>query len=466
MASSRRWFRADADGSHDEPSVTSSHASARVTVAVGRALASHVPRGSKVAVALSGGRDSIALFDATLAEASVHALDVVAVHVHHGLSAHADAWVRFCARLCSACSVPLIERRVDVARGPRKSVEAEARHSRYRALADAAASAGADVVLLAHHQDDQAETVLLQLLRGAGPQGLAAMPEARTDATGLKWLRPLLDVPRAAIDAYVRERHLVWVDDDSNADVRYMRNALRERVVPALASTAPGYPGTVARAAAHQAEAARLADDLASLDAAESFDGATLSRVALAELPAHRARNVLRWFLRERGLSPPSSARLAAMCDQLRNARVDARTCMRHAGAEIGVHRNRIVVHAPPPASFEYEWSGDAVVALPHGVLRFDRCIGSGIKAALLRSGRVVIRSRRGGERIQLAANRPRQALKSLLQHADIPTWMRQGLPLVFCGDALAGVPQIGVDMNFAASAGEDGFELQWDERA
>src|SRR5439155_1569529 len=133
MASSRRWSRADADGSHDEPSVAPTPASARVTVAVSRAIALHAPRGAKVAVALSG----------------------------------------------------------------------------------------ADVVLLAHHQDDQAETVLLQLLRGAGPQGLAAMPEARTDAMGVKWLRPLIDVPRTAIDAYVHERHLAWVDDDSNADVRY-----------------------------------------------------------------------------------------------------------------------------------------------------------------------------------------------------------------------------------------------------
>src|SRR5207249_8506584 len=164
---------------------------------------------------------------------------------------------------------------------------------------------------------DQAETVLLQLLRGAGPQGLAAMPEARIDATGLKWLRPLLDIPRAAIDAYVKERRLAWVDDDSNADSRYTRNALRSAVVPALASMAAGYPATVARAAAHQAEAAKLIDDLAVLDAADAFDGATLSRKALIELPPHRARNLLRWFLRQRGLSQPSSSRLAAMYDQL-----------------------------------------------------------------------------------------------------------------------------------------------------
>jgi tRNA(Ile)-lysidine synthase len=437
----------------------------RVTAVLRRSFALHVPSGSKLAVALSGGRDSVALFDATLAQAQAQSLAVVAVHVHHGLSVHADAWVRFCTDLCRERGVPMIERRVDVGRAPRKSIEAEARHARYRALADAAASVGADVVLLAHHQDDQAETVLLQLLRGAGPQGLAAMPEARTDAMGLKWLRPLLDVPRAAIDAYVRERQLDWVDDDSNADIRFLRNALRERVVPAIASMAAGYPATVARAAAHQAEAAHLADDLASLDAANSFDGATLSRTVLAELPAYRARNVLRWFLREHGLSAPSSVRLAAMCDQLRNARIDARICLSHAGSEIGVHRDRVVVHAPAAASFEYGWSGEPVVTLPHGVLRFERRAGSGVNAVLLNGGRVVIRSRRGGERMQLAANRPRQALKSLLQQADIPTWARTGLPLVFCDGALAGVPQIGVDMNFAASAGEDGFELLWNER-
>ncbi len=464
MASSRRWFLADAKGRRDEPSVAPAQASSRVTVALGRSFASHLPRGSKVVVALSGGRDSVALFDATLAHASAPALAVVAVHVHHGLSVHADAWVRFCTDLCRERGVPLIERRVDVDRGPRKSVEAEARHARYRALANAAASAGADAVLLAHHQDDQAETVLLQLLRGAGPQGLAAMPEARTDAVGLKWLRPLLDVPRAAIDAYIRERHLAWIDDDSNVDIRYLRNALRERVVPSLASMAAGYPATVARAAAHQAEAARLADDLALLDAADSFDGSTLSRTALAELPAYRARNVLRWFLRVHELPAPSSARLAAMCDQLRNARVDARIRLSHAGAEIGVHRNRVIVHAPAPATFEYDWSGEPVVTLPHGVLQFDRSFGSGVSAALLQGGRVVVRSRRGGERMQLAANRPRQALKSLLQQAHIPAWARMGWPLVFCDDVLAGVPQIGVDMNFAASAGEDGFELLWSE--
>jgi tRNA(Ile)-lysidine synthase len=271
-------------------------------------------------------------------------------------------------------------------------------------------------------------------------------------------------VPRAAIDAYVRERSLVWIDDDSNGDSRYARNALRARVVPTLRVTSPGYPATVARAALHQAEAALLADDLARHDAREAFDGVTLSQRALAELPAHRARNLLRWFVRERGLPAPSSARLAAMHDQLCNARTDARVSLLHGGAEIGVHRGRIVAHRPPPPFFEQSWNGEAAITLPHGVLRFDRCSGRGIDAALLRSARVAIRSRRGGERIQLARNRPRQALKSLLQSAAIPPWARLGLPLVFCNDELAGVPTIGVDVHFAAARGQPGYELVWDE--
>ena len=154
------------------------------------------------------------------------------------------------------------------------------------------------------------------------------------------------------------------------------------------------------------------------------------------------------------------------MYEQLRNARGDARVCVVHAGVEIGIHRDRIVVHRPPPASFQCMWRGEASITLSHGVLRFERCVGSGIDVARLQNGRVVIRSRRGGERIQLAANRPRQALKALLQQADFPVWTRMGLPLLFCDDALAAVPHIGVDAKFAAAEGRQGLQLLWTERS
>jgi tRNA(Ile)-lysidine synthase len=432
-----------------------------VAAAVEAVLARHCAGGARIAVALSGGRDSVALLDIVAACAPRLALQVSAIHVHHGLSQHADRWSRFCAELCGVRSVPFVECRVELPRAPRAGVEAEARRARYAALAAAARGAGADVVLLAHHQHDQAETVLLQLLRGAGPAGLAAMPRERT-TDGLRWLRPLLDLPRAALDAYVRERALAYVDDDSNADIRHARNALRARVTPALASIAPGYPATVGRAAMLQAEAMALADDLAALDAEAAFDGTTLDGARLRMLAPHRARNLLRWFLRERGLPPASAARLDAMYAQLAAARPDARVRIAHAGLEHGVQSGRVVVHAAAPAPVECVWRGEAALAFAHGTLEFVRSSGSGLSATRLAADRVVVRSRRGGERLRIAGNRPARALKALLRDAGIPAWMRSGVPLVYCGDELAAVPGIGVDPRFAATSGGEGFELAW----
>jgi tRNA(Ile)-lysidine synthase len=467
MASSRRWSPVNAVAPADGSAAANTAPAGDIATlpsAVAVALTRHATDGARVAVALSGGRDSVALFDAVVNLAPARGFIVSAIHVHHGLSPHADAWARFCAELCAARAVPLIERRVEVARGARRSIEAEARRSRYAALFGAAISAGVQAVLLAHHQDDQAETVLLQLLRGAGPHGLAAMPSARTDAAGILWLRPLLDVPRAVIDAYIRARDLTFVDDDSNADTRYARNALRERVVPALASVASGYPATVARAARLEAEAAALIDDLAAIDATEAYDGATLSRDALRKLPEHRGRNLLRWFLRQRGLPPPAARRLDAMYAQLRDARVDARIRLTHVGFEIGIHRGRIVVHRVPSPPFEQPCTGETTVVLPHGTLRFVPVRGRGIAIARFSAG-VIIRSRRGGERIQLAADRPARAVKALLREAGIPEWTRRGLPLVWCGDALAAIPGIGVDQSFAAQEDGEGLDLVWTER-
>ena len=390
------------------------------------------------------------------------AIRCLAAHVHHGLSPHADAWSAFCATWCAQRGVAYRERRIEVPRSPQHSVEAEARRLRYAALADLARDARASCVLLAHHRDDQAETVLLQLLRGAGPHGLAAMPASRAGPHGLTWLRPLLDVTRAQIDACAAERGLAWIDDDSNASDAHLRNALRRRVIPPLAALCPAYGATLARAAAHQAEAARLADDLAALDAAVASDGVSLACTGLAALPPHRARNLLRWFLRQHGLPAPSAARVDAMLDQLATARADAAIRLVHAGAEVGVHRGRIIVHAPPPPAFDVAWSGEGEVTLPHGVVRFTRTPGAGVDAQRLVAAPVHVRSRSGGERLQLAVNRPRRALKAILQDAAIPPWQRQALPLVYSGPSLAAVAGLAVDAEFIAAATADGITISW----
>ncbi|CAG1002908.1 tRNA(Ile)-lysidine synthase [Burkholderiales bacterium] len=433
-----------------------------------RAIAAWVdalpPGDDPVALAVSGGRDSMALLDAASASLRARGRRAIGLHIHHGLHSAADRWAAFCAQACAARGVAYAERRVAVARRPRSSIEALAREARYAALRELALAHGARIVALAHHQDDQAETLILQLGRGAGPAGLAAMPAVSTDATGIAWCRPLLGVPRAAIDAYVVGARIAWVDDPSNADGRWRRNAVRARIAPAFAATFPGYPATLARAAAHQADAVSLADALAGIDArGANYDaaGGTIDAGALASLPAARARNLLRWFLHVRGLPPPSAARLDAMLRQLARARRDATVGLAHAGAVVGRHRGRVAVHAVAPEEFLCAWRGESVVALPHGVLAFERVEGAGVDARHLDAG-LAIRPRRGGERLRLERGRARRALKSLLRESGLPAWEREALPLVVAGDTLVAVPGIGVDVAWRAAPGQPGWVPVW----
>jgi tRNA(Ile)-lysidine synthase len=420
----------------------------------------------RVAVAFSGGRDSVALLDALATLAASLGIAVSAIHVHHGLSPNADAWAEFCARTCATLGVPLAIRRVEVRRAASESPEAAARTARYAAFAQV----DVDFVALAHHADDQAETVLLQLLRGAGPRGLAAMPLVRAARAGPTLVRPLLALPRRAIAAYVAARGLAWVDDESNTDRGPKRNFLRHEIVPRLAAAFPGYPATIARGAGLQAEAIELADALAALDATgqvlqDPVGGASLDRAALAALAARapaRARNLLRWYLREAGLPAPSSARLAAMLDQFVRAPADARVRFAHAGVELGIHRGRIVAHATAVAPYAIAWQGEASLALPHGTLEFASRVGAGIAAAMLGERGLTVRPRTGGERIRLVAGGPSRSLKHLLHGAGIAPWDRASYPLVYRGDALVAVPGVGVDASHQAASGAIGYEARW----
>ena len=447
MADSRRSL--PADGAHDA-----------VGAAVADLLAQALPGGGRVAVAVSGGRDSMALLDAASRVAHRTRIALMAFHVHHGLSPNADRWSLFCRDACAATDIAFASRCVRVARAARGSIEATARKARYDALAALAQAHAVDAVLLGHHADDQAETVLLQLLRGAGPRGLAAMPAIATDR-GVRWLRPFLGLTRETLDAYVTAQRLEYVDDESNADARYRRNALRTCVVPPLRSLAPGYPDTLVRAARHQAEAAALLDDLAALDARTACDGLTLDRAALRALDARRARNLLRWFLQGQRLPAPSSARLGEMVRQLTAAGDDARTALVHAGAELGVHRGRICVHRRAPGPYSLQWAGADAVALPHGMLVFEAASGAGIARRHLTASRVTLRSGIPGERLRIG-RRTRRAVSDLLREAGVPAWARVGLPRVYCDDALAAVACVGVDAAFAADPGEPARVLDW----
>ena len=477
--SSRRVDRAGGSGPPDIPAPDAGTAASSASAGDGVAAALHAAltplaaahhaaaggRPLRVVIALSGGRDSMALLDAFARLARELPIVVSALHVHHGLSPNADAWAAFCAAECENRAIALAIRRVRIERVPGESPEAAARGARYAALS----SADADVVALAHHADDQAETLLLQLLRGAGPLGLAAMPTVRV-AGGPAVIRPFLALPRAAIETYARQCGVAWIDDESNADRGIRRNYLRHEIAPRLATAFPGYPATLVRAAAHNAEAAGLLDELAALDAGKMVAGdasgaPTLDRaalIALAQRAPPRARNLLRWFIRRNALPLPSTARLAAMLDQLVRAAPDARVRLSHAGAELGIFRGRIVVHAPPVARFAMAWSGQPALALPHGVLEFTPARGEGLAVSALAATAVTVRRREGGERIRVAADRPSRALKRLLHDAGIAPWQRDSLPFVYCDDALAAVPRIGVDAAFRAAGDAPGIVLHW----
>jgi tRNA(Ile)-lysidine synthase len=428
---------------------------AAVEDALCRAFAEHVAPGACVAVALSGGIDSMVLLDAAAALAKSRPFRLSAIHVHHGLSPNAGRWADFCAEQCATRGVSLALHRIAVepAQG---GLEASARAARYERLL----APEVDVVVLAHQADDQAETLLLQLLRGAGPAGLAAMPAYRVGSPAL--LRPLLDVSRATIARYAAARGLAWIEDESNADRARARNALRHDVAPLLAARFPGYPQTLVRAARHQAEAAQLLDELASIDASGATDGDGLAASRLADLSPARGRNLLRWFLRRQGLRPPSESKLADMQRQLASAAADARIRIGIDGMEVGSHRGRITVHAPLPGTFEQPWAGEAEVRLPGGVLAFASARGEGLSSAKLARHRVMLRSRAGGERIRIAANRPTRAVKQLMQEAGLAPWLRQSLPFVWCGDELAAVPGLGIAVDYQAGPGEPGWLIDW----
>jgi tRNA(Ile)-lysidine synthase len=352
---------------------------------------------------------------------------VTAIHVHHGLSPNADVWAAFCRKLCKRWNVPLKVYRVKVTREG-EGLEAAARRARYEVFA----KADADCIALAHNLDDQAETVLMNLLRGAGRRGASGMPrEARFRDKTL--LRPLLDMPRAAVLAYAREHRLDWIEDESNTNETLTRNFVRRRIGPLLEERFPGWKQALARAARHFSKREAGAQDL------------------------------LRQFLQSKGLRAPSEAKLTEMLKQLTSR--GARTLIEHDGARLRVYRGKILQDKPVRAFAPISWRGEAKLLLPQlgGELRFRRARGKGIDAS---KKPLRIRLRTGGERLQPDARRPRRTLKNLFQEAGVPPWERERLPLIVCGEDLVWVPGLGVDARYQAPKNAPGVLPEWRKMA
>jgi tRNA(Ile)-lysidine synthase len=398
-----------------------------------------------VAVALSGGLDSTVLLHTLAPLAARGSLLLRALHVDHGLQPESAAWAAACRATCAAAGVALevIELGLAPARG--ESVEAQAREARYTALAGRLAEG--ERLVTAHHRDDQFETVLIQLLRGAGVAGLAAMPARARLGRGWQ-LRPLLGVDRAELAEYAVRHGLDWQRDPMNEATRFDRAYLRARVLPAIRERWPAAAVTVARSASHLAEASRLLDGIASVDAAQGVDDGRLSLATLAELPRDRQVNLLRWWLRQEGLRPPPAARLDAALPGFLNARPDGAPALRWDAGEVRRYRGRLYALAPGADAGTFR-----LVTGQEGGLRHTG------------NGETTIRYRAGGERLRPHPGRPRKRLKDLCQEAGIVPWMRERLPLVYVGDCLAAVGDLWIDADFSAPAGVPALKPVWEAR-
>lgn len=327
--------------------------SAELAAALRHALQALPERAPRIAVALSGGADSAMLAVHAAAVARELGIDLVLFHVHHGLQAAADAWTQHVQALAGLLALPLSVARVDVAQAAGKGIEAAARDARYAALAQLAREQDVTHVLLAHHRNDQAETVLLRLLRGTGLTGMAAMaPVSRRD--GLVYLRPWLDMGRDTIlqaaDAVAAASGWRPVQDPTNADPHYTRAALRELLAPVLDARWPGWRGIVARHARHMGEAAQILDEVAREDLAAldpSADGASFSLQAWRGLSEARQAHVLRYWLQQNGARMPTDARMRDLLRQLRGLHSlghDRQLRVEQAGHVIRCHRGRVWV--------------------------------------------------------------------------------------------------------------------------
>lgn len=439
---------------------------------------------TSIAIACSGGLDSMALLRLAHAWAGHYGIALHAFHVHHGLSPNADAWLAHCAGASAALGIAFDHRRVEVLKG-KDGLESAARKLRYRALGEMCVQHGVPLLLTAHHLDDQAETVLLQLLRGSGPAGLSGMDAANRAPSllgdpDLVMARPLLSLSRAQLEDHVREEGVEWVDDESNSDPRYARNALRHGVMPSLGTAFPGYQARLARGAAHVQAAQRILDEVAGQDLAACLDGEAVVLSRVQQLSRDRADNMLRHLFSVRGLAMPSTAWFGEMVSQLFSAREDAQLKVTHPACHIRRHRGKLYITPKLPDlagmrdpddvgvlvqdGEHFRWNGEASIAFPAygGVLHFDHA-SEGFEAGWLRAQALTIDFRKGGERLKPAHNRPTRSLKAHYQALGVPSWERERAPLVWADRELLYAAAIGMDCRHVRAGEGTNIVLRWE---
>ena len=406
--------------------------------------------GKRIAVALSGGLDSVVLLDTVCKAQAKNQNQVYAFHIHHGLQKPADDWLIFCEKLAKQYKIHfdfrLLHLNTEEAKG---NIEARARAGRYEALADLCEEYDIEDLLLAQHQNDQAETVLLQLMRGSGVAGLSGMPQARefTANQNLTLWRPLLNQGRQELEAYAKEHKLKWIEDPSNQDRKYRRNAIRKDIIPKLEKIQPEALANMARSAELLGEAQTLLNRLAQQDGKSIFIKDQLKVTPLLELAEEdlpAANNVLRYWLNTQQLAMPSQERLQAWWRDLTKVKADAKLEWLHDERKIYLWRGALQV----AGAEEGRW---VLKTLPANSKQLG-LPADWVKAAQ-ENNQITLRERLGSEKIQIKPKTPRKTLKNLYQEADVPPWERQA-PLLYIGDALIAVAGIGLSYPHLTSTG------------
>jgi len=413
-------------------------------------------------VALSGGIDSVVLLHLLYQLQKKHRFTLKASHVHHGLSKNADKWVKFCETLCAQLSVPLDINYVKLPQKKSLGIEGEARQLRYEKLFQAKT----DLVVLAHHEDDQAETFLLQLMRGAGVKGLSSM--ARFDEHRHLW-RPLLNASRIDIKSYAKQHQLRWIEDESNQNTDFDRNFIRLKILPILKNRFSHIIKVISRSSSHLAEAQYLLDDLAKIDLKSCLKSNQYKRKLqvkiLNKLSLYRAKNVLRYWLELNDQMMPSKDLLDELLRQVLTAKKDAKLKIQ-LSKEFEIRRYKEEIYIVPKKqitqkNYEIFWHGESEILLPGGYqLRFKKVKGRGISLSKIKNEKLSISNRKGGESFKPDYKRPTKKIKQLLQESDLPPWDRENLPLIFVGNDLICVPGFGVDIKFQTKSNEVGLEV------
>lgn len=430
-----------------------------------QAIASLLPESAgKIYVAYSGGIDSHVMLHLCATQSTLKS-KIVAVYVNHGLQTVAAAWGEHCRRQAERLGVDFQLLIVDARAENGQSPEAAAREARYQALRNLLTVG--DVLLLAQHREDQMETLLLQLFRGAGVAGLAGMPVAAEFGLG-RMLRPLLNVAKQDIEQYAQTHRLQWVEDPTNQSSDFDRNYLRNQILPLLKQRWPSLDKTVARSAAHCGDATRMIDDWTEQTLQTIFDPADGS-LSISDLPimsAAQRNGLLRRWLSRMGLKPPSQAVLQTLVDQLIDGRDDAQPQLYIQGCYIKKYRQKLFCIAAEHLRKQAQpivWPRqDKSVALSNGYVLSKVVSSSGIAKSLWDISEVVVAARQGGEKLKLPGRIGHHCLKKLYQEAAVPPWERDARPLIYLGERLAAVAGLWVAEWAWCDKVDDCYRVDW----